>query len=81
MHLSPDDVDALLRTDHPRHVHDATILELQASAVPDDRVVLVLDEVVWTVDLDLGRSAHSMTIALARRLHHQLGELLAAVDR
>lgn len=80
MDLTPDDVRALLDDNYPRHVRDAQFAQLSAARVPDDSIVLVLDEGLWDFDTDLGVSAHSMTLAMARRLYNELGAVIDRVE-
>lgn len=81
MELTPDDIRDLLNDQYPRHIRDAQVAQLTSSHVPDDRIVLIVDESLWDFDTDLGRSAHSMTLGLARRLYEQLGETIAQVEQ
>lgn len=81
MDLSPDDIRDLLLEQYPRHIRDAQVSLLSSTHVPGDPIVLIVDESLWEFDNDLGRSAHSMTLALARQLYNQLGEAIDQVEQ
>ena len=81
MELTPADINDLLREQYPRHINDALVLQLVDRNVPDDPIVLFLDESLWEFATDVGRSAHSMSLALARQLHTQLGQVIDQVDQ
>ena len=81
MHLSPTDIRDLLTERYPRHIRDAQVVQLTSSVAPDDAVLLIVEEDLWSADLDLGRSAHSMTLDTARRIHDELGQVIANAEQ
>lgn len=83
MHLTPDELLALLTpSGYPRTVTDVMIARLASTqAAPGDEVVIILDTQIWQTEMRPGRTAFSISRALARHIHDQLEAALAEIEQ
>jgi len=82
MDLTEDEIRALVDVTEQftRHVKDLLVAKLQHPRVPHDAVIIIYDSELWDGKLPVGRTALSLTIAGARHLASQLGQVLDAID-